>query len=64
LPPDGFRGAGDEHPKSDFASDGEEDSVMASRRVTKVEEVEARDPLANLRRLGENGRGFPWHGSR
>ena len=31
---------------------------------TKVEGVEARDPLANLRRLEENRPGFHWRGTR
>jgi hypothetical protein len=31
---------------------------------TKVETVEERDPLANLRRLEENRPGFHWRGTR
>jgi hypothetical protein len=39
-------------------------SEVQGLQETKVERVEERDPLANLRRLEENRPGFHWRGTR
>ncbi len=45
---------------------GKQDKPLEAQgpQGTKVEAVEARDPLANLRRLEENRPGFHWRGTR